>query len=205
MIGKQHRERYFVEPELQFWFILILILIVSVEGVFIGYGISRLLDIASDWQRPHMAMDFFKTLSLILFFLIVVNFILGTYLSHKIAGPLFRIRGVLRGIREGDLSRIFHPRPGDVLKDFFREFNETILVLNKLVNRDRKLLKQALAKLDGCIEILNKKHSGAEFKEIQGKLVEIKSFLVAVNSHFTSSPYTPREEKNGGKENNPNS
>lgn len=199
------RKRYFVEPELQFWFVLVLVLVGLIEGTFVGYGISRLLAIASDWQRTHIVIDFFKTLILVLFPLIVVNFILGIYLSHKIAGPLFRLRRVLREIREGKLSHMVHLRRGDVLKDFFREFNETVFVLNKLVHRNKELIKQVFAQLEQCQEILNKKPSIEDIKKVQKIFTNIRSFLVAVDSHFIVSPDFFPEEKDNEKKNSSDS
>lgn len=198
---KEQRKRYFVEAELQFWFVLILILVASIEGIFVGWGISRLFAIAADWQRTQMPIQFFKTLILILFPLIGVNFILGIYFSHKLAGPLFRARKALREIREGSLAE-FRVRQSDVFKDFFREFNETILILSKLVHRDQELIKKALAQLDKCQEILYRKHSIKELKEVQKMFLEIKSFLVTVGSHFRASPHFSQKEKDAEEENN---
>lgn len=202
MKKKYLKRKYFIDPELQFWFVLILIFIVSTEGIFVGYGIFRLLAIASDWQRIHMATDFFITLSLILLFLIGTNFILGIYFSHKIAGPIFKLRGVLQEIKRGDLSHVIQIRHGDMLKSFVREFNETTMLLDKLVRRDKGLVKKALEQLDRCQEILTKKYSIKELKEIQKIFVGIKSYLVAVNSHFTSSCNILEKEKNSDEKEN---
>ena len=178
MRKKIFRRQYFVKSELQFWFVLILILVVSIEAIFFGYGISYLLTIASDWQRPHVVFDFFKILILILLLLIAVNFILGIYFSHKIAGPLFRLHRILREIREGKVPDKFYVRRGDVFKDFFREFNEVVLVLNKL-NRDKEHIKQALGQLNQCQEILDRKHSVEELKKVQKMFSSIKNLLIA--------------------------
>lgn len=201
MTKKSRRKQYFVESELQFWFILILIFVASIEGIFVGWGVSRLFAIASDWQRTQMTIEFFKILGLILVLLVGVNFLLGTYFSHKIAGPLFRVRRVLQKIREGNFSE-FQVRRTDVLRDFFREFNETMLTLYKLVHRDKNLAKTALAQLNKCQEILKRKHSIEEFKEVQKMFLEIKSFLVTVGSHFTLSPHFSPKDKGNEKENN---
>ncbi|NIO18680.1 hypothetical protein GTN42_04460 [bacterium] len=197
MRKKQFRERYIVEPELQFWFVLIIIFIVLIEGIFISWGISRLSTIVSDWKQSNMVMDFFKTLILILLVLIGGNFLLGIYLSHKVAGPLFRVRKGLQEIRRGNFRNI-QLRRGSMLKDFVKEFNETMLVLNKLLHRDQKIINGVLEQLGQCHRTLEKKHSIKELAEVQKKLLSIRSLLVAVNSHFRlSTPLFEREKDNG--------
>lgn len=198
MREKQFRERYIVEPELQFWFVLIIIFIVLIEGIFISWGISRLSTIVSDWKQSNMVMDFFKTLILILLLFIGGNFLLGIYLSHKVAGPLFRVRKALQEIRRGNFCNI-QLRRGSMLKDFVKEFNETILVLNKLIHRDQKIINGVLEQLSQCDGVLKKKHSIKELEEVQKKLLLIRSSLVTVNSHFRLSTPLFEKEKDNGK------
>lgn len=196
MKEKQFRGQYIVEPELQFWFVLVIIFIVLIEGIFISWGISRLSAIVSDWKQSHMVMDFFKTLILILLLFIGGNFLLGIYLSHKVAGPLFRVRKALQEIRKGNFCNI-QLRRGSMLKDFVKEFNETILVLNKLIHRDEKIINGVLGQLSQCHGILKKKHSIKELEEVQKKLLSIRSLLVTVNSHFRlSTPLFEKEKDN---------
>lgn len=196
MREKQFRQQYIVEPELQFWFVLIIIFIVLIEGIFISWGISRLSTIVSDWKQSNMVMNFFKTLILILLLFIGGNFLLGIYLSHKVAGPLFRVRKALQEIRRGNFCNI-QLRRGSMLKDFVKEFNETILVLNKLIHRDQKIINGVLEQLNQCHGILKKKHSIKELEEVQKKLLLIRSLLVTVNSHFRlSTPLFEKEKDN---------
>ena len=198
MREKQFRQQYIVEPELQFWFVLVIIFIVLIEGIFISWGISRLSTIVSDWKQSNMVMDFFKTLILILLLLIGGNFLLGIYLSHKVAGPLFRVRKALQEIRRGNFCNI-QLRRGSMLKDFVKEFNETMLVLNKLIHRDQKIINGVLEQLNQCHGILKKKHSIKELEEVQKRLLLIRSLLVTVNSHFRLSTPLFEKEKDNGK------
>jgi methyl-accepting chemotaxis protein len=196
MPAKRFKRRiYFIETELQFWFVVILISVVSVEGIFIGYGMSRLLSIASQWQRTNMALDFFITLIVMLAVLIGVNFALGIYLSHKIAGPIYKLRKVMEEMKKGNLSHAIQTRPGDMLKNFVMEFNDTISKLNKLIHRDRGFVQNALEKLDQCQEILKGKNSAGKIREVQKMILGIKSLLVIVNTHFTFHSGNVQKEK----------
>lgn len=198
MKKKQLRRQYIVDPEFQFWFILAIIIIVLVEGVFVSWGISHLSSIVSDWRQPQMVINFFKSLILILFVLLGGNFLLGIYLSHKIAGPLVRVRKVLEEVRRGSFCCI-QLRRNSMLKSFVKEFNETILMLDKLVHRDQKIIDKVLEQLSQCEEMLKKKHAIKKSEEIQKQLSLIRSFVVTINSHFRLSTPLFGEEKDNEK------
>lgn len=178
------RINYVTEFDLQFWFTLAIIFIVSVEGVFVGWGIHKLSVIASDWQSPDMYIRFFKTLGLILFLLMGGNFIIGMYLSHKVAGPVYKLRQALKEIKNGKIVNI-RLRRGDLLKDFVKEFNETTMVLDKIIQRDQNFTKMASEQVDECLRLLDEDNS-ANSKKIRKVLVQIRSFLIAIGSHFKS-------------------
>jgi len=201
MRKKQFRRRYIVDPEFQFWFVFVIIIIVLVEGAFISWVISHLSSIVSEWQQTHMVINFFTSLILILFVLIGVNFILGIYLSHKIVGPLVRVRKVLEGIRGGSFDCI-QLRRNSMLKSFVKDFNETILMLDKLVHRDQNIVNKVSELLNKCEEMLKKKNAIKKREEIQNQLSLIRSFLTTINSHFRlSAPLFAEEEGNEKKDN----
>lgn len=66
-------------------------------------------------------------------------FVLDTVkLSHRFAGPLFRIRGQLRNAARGERAQPVTLRPGDFWQDFALEFNALLARLNALeAQRDR--------------------------------------------------------------------
>ncbi|MCB4791440.1 MAG: hypothetical protein LHV68_06085 [Elusimicrobia bacterium] len=180
----QNRTQYVVDLELQFWFTLILIIIVSVEGIFMGWGMHSLYVIATDWQRPDMASDFFMRLGFILLLLIGGNTFIGLYLSHKIAGPLYKLRRALKDIKSGEINPV-QVRSGDMVKDFVKEFNETIFLLDKLISRDKKVSQMALGDLNGCLDELKDLRTNKETVEkVTQRLIRVKSFLTSIGSHF---------------------
>jgi hypothetical protein len=46
--------------------------------------------------------------------------------SHRVAGPLFRCRAVMRDMADGKPVAEFHPRKGDLMRDLFDAFNALI-------------------------------------------------------------------------------
>lgn len=180
------RERLLVEPEIQIRLIIILISAVTLEGFFIGWGVFRLVRLASEWGRPNLIWDFFKWAMPGLVLIIGINYLLGLYLSHRIAGPLHRLRHALRSLRKGELEPPFQVRSQDILKDFTQELNETTSWLHSLVTRDREFVLKALSLLGECEKSLNGKGelTAERRKILQNNLNEARSHLVLVNAHF---------------------
>jgi len=55
----------------------------------------------------------------------------ATVFLHRIAGPAYRFKMWLRGVREGDLATTVNLRKTDMLKDVAHEMNETLAVLRE--------------------------------------------------------------------------
>lgn len=180
----QFRSQYVTEAELQFWFTLVIIFVVTIEGIFVGWGMHKLSIIASSWQYSDMSMRFFKTLAFILLFLIGGNFLLGIYLSQKVAGPLYKLRQSLRSMRDGQIENV-RLRQGDLLKDFVKEYNETLLVINKLINRDRNIKKMSFDEIDKFLKELDGDSEKKYDKEkIRKLMIKLRSYFNTIDSHF---------------------
>ena len=76
----------------------------------------------------------------------VVIFIAGIFISHKIAGPMYRIERSAEAIQSGDLSVSFKIRKGDEMKD-------TASALEHMVNS----LQADFVKIKSADEALDKK------------------------------------------------
>jgi methyl-accepting chemotaxis protein len=76
------------------------------------------------------------TLVLRLLFLTPLVVMASVFLSHRIAGPLFRIERYVRAVAKGDLSAKLHLRKNDELKDVAGAIND---MTDDLRNRVKKL------------------------------------------------------------------
>jgi methyl-accepting chemotaxis protein len=66
----------------------------------------------------------------------------AVFVSHKIVGPLFRLKGVMRAVGQGDLSCQMQFRTRDRLQDVGVAFDEMIQGLRTLVHLDRTFAGQ---------------------------------------------------------------
>ncbi|MBI2069720.1 MAG: methyl-accepting chemotaxis protein [Elusimicrobia bacterium] len=166
----------YVDPELQFRFVIFLVVLIMVESVFVGRGLVALVFMARDWRRPDLLFDFFLSLLWLLAPLLAVNVGLGLYWSARIARPLKALDKGLKDLREGHFSPIEDLRPRDALKDLSQNFNETVGRLKYLLTRDRRLVLEALADLDQA--------QAAKPGDREKFLLQAKSKLSIVNAHF---------------------
>ncbi len=71
----------------------------------------------------------------------------GIVLTHKVAGPLFKVTLYLDKIRDGKLGQVYALRKGDELVEFFDHFKAAHDALRKQEQGDIALLSRAAEKL----------------------------------------------------------
>lgn len=180
------RRRLYVDPEVQFPLILALILIVTGEGLFVGWGLMKAVAAAKDWQNPDQAKRFFFVLAATIIPVVAANFILGAWLSNKIAGPLLRLRQTIAEIARGNLEVSVALRQGDFLQAHAGEMNRMIETLRRLLYRDRGHAVEADELLDDCLKRLDKAKGVPEAvaRDLRERIADAKSRLSIINHHF---------------------
>ena len=180
------RRKYYVDPEVQFPLIAGLLLWTTLQGLFLGWGFYRLLVIAKQWERPDQATDFFLTLLFVLVPLVLLNLIGGVYLSHKIAGPLHKMRLLMAEIARGNLEEELQVRRGDMLQNYAEDFNRMLHTLRRLLYRDYEHSRQTNDLVTDIQEWVEAKSDlpDAERKKLQKLLIACKSRLGIINTHF---------------------
>jgi methyl-accepting chemotaxis protein len=63
-------------------------------------------------------------LSVVSFTFMTLIFVLGVFLSHRTAGPMYHFKRVFEEIRDGNLNQRVHLRPKDEFQDVAKSFNE---------------------------------------------------------------------------------
>lgn len=90
-----------------------------------------------------------RTLLMILVgFGVVLSLVLaafGIVMTHKVAGPLYKITNHLDKIRDGQLGVVYNLRKGDQLVDFFQHFKGAHDALRARTEEDIALLDKAIS------------------------------------------------------------
>ncbi len=182
--GKR-RHRYYIDPDTQLPLVLGLIFIVTFEGALVGCGVHQAVRIAQDWQNARQIFEFFAVLIGTLLPLVGVNFWLGTWFTHKVIGPVARIRRAMSEIARGNLDCEITLRDGDFLRAHVQDVNSAIQAIRRLIYRDRQYVREADDILTQCRDRLaNADVPGAPRDEINKLIAQAKSRLSIVNAHF---------------------
>jgi nitrogen fixation/metabolism regulation signal transduction histidine kinase len=79
--------------------------------------------------------------------MVVLIGMLGIYFTHKVAGPVFKMKKLLRQVGEGNLHVEARLRKGDELQDFFDAFTQMIAGLRKFEKAQLDELESAMGAL----------------------------------------------------------
>ncbi len=105
--------------------------------------------------------------------LVLLMFFGGIFISHKIAGPMYRIERSAQAIREGDLRVNFNTRAGDEMKEATSNLGEMV----KSLRDDVEKIKSANIALDSKVELLSGCLPAKDSQSMKDAIGQIKSVL----------------------------
>ncbi len=195
----RRRKKYFIKPGFQSRltaiFILIVIIVANIVGALVyGFSVEKLeSNLVEEAKLPVDSKQLGQALlpgviiaELISIF--VVAFIC-IFVTHTIAGPVYRMEKVVRNIGEGDLTHFIKLRPKDELKDLADAMNEMTMGLrNKVIS-----FKESVANIRDGITLV--KSSGN-----LGKLDEIMKSVESMEESLHS--FTLEKERRERKSDN---
>ena len=76
--------------------------------------------------------------------LVLLIGILGIYATHKIVGPIYMMKALLKQVGDGKLNFNRKPRKGDELQDFFEAFSRMVEKLKKRQRGEVERLEEAI-------------------------------------------------------------
>lgn len=94
--------------------------------------------------------------------------------SHKIAGPLYRLKKVVRLLGEGDFSNDFRIRRKDQLQDLASAFNDMIVKLRERLKALEKDIRDIKDKSNNISEEDIVEHKKAALKELKNIFAEME-------------------------------
>lgn len=115
-------------------------------------ALEEALDAVNESLIPKMTM--------LIFFL----FLAGIFVSHKIAGPMYRFEHSAESVKNGDLTVNFNVRKGDAMK-------KTASTLEDMLDA----LRSDIERLKAAKDALKKGYSEAALKEIENVLSKYKT------------------------------
>ncbi|OGW84324.1 MAG: hypothetical protein A2987_05510 [Omnitrophica bacterium RIFCSPLOWO2_01_FULL_45_10] len=180
------RKHYFIAPGFQLRYIRVILLVMFGAGALAAYTVyyqTMILfgeRLASVYPQGRL-MAIVKSINIqILFSLLLITpllVVIGIFLSHRIAGPIYRMERFLGGLAKGDIANRLSLRKKDELKSLADGINIVVAGL-----RDRVLAERQIAdKLRLTIRELEK-HS-ADAGLINSLKEEIASLEKSLSSY----------------------
>lgn len=182
VIKPRKLKNYFIKPGFQSRLAAIMVLVVIIVANIVGaiaYGVSceSLKSFCNDYHIPDGPATIGRLLMPGILIAELVSVFIASLLcvtiTHIVAGPVYRMERVVRGIGEGDLTNFIKLRQRDELKDLADSMNEMTLGLrNKVIN-----IKENFEEVRNNFEGLRSSLPDNKFVEISQKLNNIDETL----------------------------
>lgn len=101
-------------------------------------------------------------------------FVVSIFLSHKTAGPMYKLSQYLERVRQGKEKNPLYFRNGDNFQEIATDINETIGYFKDQHNEDFEYLSEVSAYIQN-ISLVVPEDKKPVLLEIQSKLLEIQS------------------------------
>ena len=111
-----------------------------------------------------------RALVVILTLLVIGVGLAGIVVTHRVAGPIYKMKKQLRDLRKGNYDVPAPLRKGDELVDFFEEFR-------RMVGELRRRQEEEIALLDRAILNLREKTSESELSELNSLRAHMRGSL----------------------------
>ncbi len=145
---RSQRRNYYIDKSFQTKFIIKFCLLVAFGSVLIValiYWLARqstTVGIADGRIAVHTTAEYLLPLLIqtVLAELVIVSLaaiVLTLLFTHKIAGPLYRLKVMLGQLGEGDFSRSMRLREGDQLKQVAEAYNEAVEKINGKIKKSK--------------------------------------------------------------------
>ncbi|MDD4941663.1 MAG: methyl-accepting chemotaxis protein [Candidatus Omnitrophica bacterium] len=183
-----HRRQYLIDEKFQLAFIMkfctIVILASLAIGLFIFFFTRSSTTVAIENTRVFVKPTADFILPQLVITIIVVSVVFSAILfamaliaTHRIAGPMYRLRKEIDNLRGGDLTSAFIIRDKDQLKGLARSLNDMGLVLRQKhteLKSKTDSLRSFLKDKNYCVAFEDKERFSALLKDIDDILVYFK-------------------------------
>lgn len=98
----------------------------------------------------------------------------GIIITHKVAGPLYKISRYMNDIKEGRLGKVYDLRRGDHLRDFFESFKQMHTALRQQAYQRQVVLDETINSLEQCLQQNASNDLSAQMSPILNNLKTIR-------------------------------
>lgn len=183
------RRNYFISRDFQVRFTIKFLIVIVIEAIlaiglfmYLSRGTLTTGFIGSDFRIARTSEFFLPTLLVSNLIIIGITAIIGIavliYMSHRIAGPLYRFEKILTDIGRGDLTQRFKLRD----KDQLSELSESITELTTTMDNRISDIKLRTHELSGLLQEIQTTvpSKPSDSKELENLLREVSENIQAL-------------------------
>lgn len=182
------RRNYFINKRFQTRFILKFCALIAVGGILtiaILYPLAMratTVSVVNSRVVVQTTADFIlpillQTVVIVMVIVSIATIVVTLFVSHKIAGPLYRFKKVLQALAEGDFSGEFRIRRLDQLQDLADAFNNMILKIRTELVALKNNFQSLKEKLDNITEQEIVEHKRAYLSELKRISTELSKII----------------------------
>lgn len=171
MVLSQHKRRiYLINPKFQFKYALLVCIFVIVATIIYPWTIYDMFNSIKQYVQPEIDVEAQRNNLLVLlavveFVILMIISIVMLFLTHKVAGPMYKLIQNFQDIKAGGPLKRIYFRKGDNFHEVAHAYNEAVEVLQarfdhstqdlhevldqlKSIKQDVPEIKEAIIKLD---------------------------------------------------------
>ena len=200
--AKYRRKQYLIEKRFQMRYtaiILCVMFLTSFIAVYTTYFTSLTIlgeKLANVYPQGRL-IPILNTvnLTIIMRMLFVIPFlVVGSILiSHRIAGPVYRIRRHLETVGDGDLSVEVHLRKGDELKNLAEAVNRMQRKLKFIIGDHLQYAKKISAAVESAKKQLAS-DAGGDAQKVDKMFEDLERYVVRLNENLNKFKLAPSLE-----------
>ena len=143
------RKRILISRKLQFKYVGVILVAILASCTLITLTVyfacwSSLAETDANIQTTIAVGKILDNINIMILFelpiLLLLACFVGILVSHKIAGPVYRLQKAARDVAQGDLTVSVSLRSDDELRNLSDAFNSVIENMQRLVSKDKKLI-----------------------------------------------------------------
>ncbi len=112
------------------------------------------------------------------------------FVTHRLAGPLYRLEKIAKEVQGGDLSLRIRLRDGDDLQELAEAFNQTVITIDQALAQIRGLRDSERKSLQRCLDEMraNAPAHGGLLDQVELAVKEGEQIDTVLNKFNLSSP-----------------
>ncbi|MBI4335638.1 MAG: methyl-accepting chemotaxis protein [Candidatus Omnitrophica bacterium] len=189
---KIKRRTYLIKSRFQLKYTGLILLFMFIVAWLVGYTVyytgwllmgERLANVYPQGRLVAIMRTIDLTLFLRLLLVTPLVALVSILLSHRIAGPVYRIEQFLKSVAQGDLSMKLRLRKGDELRDLADAINEMTSDLKNRVNKLKGLTNMAELELEKLKMMLGE--GIPDIKIVKSEVDELANSIKDLDDHLS--------------------